>query len=132
MDLQDRSIQIIDAWNAKDLDALKSIYGEKGIFYDPMVDREISGDSIIQYARSIFFAFPDLQFRIQDMAAGKNVVMLQWLQCGTNTGAIMGNPATGRYIEIPAASVIRFKKDKLVSHYDYWDMVHFLKGLGFM
>ena len=25
-----------------------------------------------------------------------------------------------------------YKKDKLVSHHDYWDMVHFLKALGFM
>ncbi len=132
MDLKDRCIRVIDAWNAKDLDALKTIYGNKAIFYDPMVGKEINGDFLIQYAQSIFTAFPDLRFKIQDMAVGQDVVMTQWTQCGTNTGQIMGNPATGKYIEIPAASVIRFKKDKLTSHHDYWDMVHFLKGLGFM
>ena len=132
MDLKDRSLQIMNAWNTQNLDALKTIYGKKAIFYDPMVGVEIKGDSLLQYAQSIFLAFPDLRYKIRDMAEGKNVVMIQWTQCGTNTGQIMGNPATGNYIEIPAASVIRFKKDKLTSHHDYWDMVCFLKGLGFM
>jgi len=132
MDLKDRCLEIMDAWNTKDIAAISAIYGKKGIFYDPMVGKEIKRDSLIQYAQSIFLAFPDLRFDVRDMAVGKNVVMIQWMQCGTNTGEIMGNPATGKYIEIPAASVIRFKKDKLVSHHDYWDMVQFLKGLGFM
>ena len=132
MDLKDRCRQVISAWNTKDIDALKVIYAQKAIFFDPMVGKEITGDFIIQYAQSIFLAFPDLRFNIQDMAAGQDVVMTQWVQCGTNTGSIMGNPATGRYIEIPAVSVIRFRKDRLLSHHDYWDMVFFLKGLGFM
>ncbi|RJP89076.1 MAG: hypothetical protein C4518_10475 [Desulfobacteraceae bacterium] len=132
MDLKDRCRQVISAWNAKDIGALKAIYAQKAIFFDPMVAKEITGDFIIHYAQSIFLAFPDLRFNIQDMAAGQDVVMTQWVQCGTNIGPIMGNPATGRYIEIPAVSVIRFKKDRLTSHHDYWDMVFFLKGLGFM
>lgn len=132
MDLKDRCTRIIDAWNAKDIAALTAIYGTKGIFYNPMVGKEIRGDFFIQYAGSIFQAFPDLAFNILDMAQGNNVVMVQWIQCGTNTGEIMGNPPTGNCIEIPSVSVMRFKKDKLLSHHDYWDMVHFLKGLGFM
>jgi hypothetical protein len=62
----------------------------------------------------------------------ENMVMTRWTQCGSNTGEIMENPATGRYIEIPATSEIRFKKERLTSRYDYRDMLQFLKGLGFM
>ncbi|GAA4274721.1 ester cyclase [Aquimarina gracilis] len=120
---------IIDVWNAKDLDRLYTLYGEHTTFFDPLLNGEIKGKTILGYAQGIYDAFPDLEFVVKDITTADRIAMIEWIQKGTNTGDIMGKPATGRYIEIPAVSVIRFNTDSFLSQRDYWDLKKLLDDL---
>ncbi|WP_109300882.1 ester cyclase [Aquimarina sp. AU474] len=120
--LKHKAQEIIDIWNQKDIQALHKLYGEHTTFFDPLLNDSIKGKTILGYAQGIYNAFPDLEFVVKGITASENLAMVEWIQKGTNTGEIMQKPATGRYIEIPAVSVIRFDKGSFVSQRDYWDL----------
>ncbi len=130
IELETNARNLVDVWNSQDLNALKYLYGDDAVFFDPLLGAEIKGDEIITYAMGIYKAFPDLQFVTKGIAASEGLAMIEWSQNGTNTGEILGKPATGRFIKIPAVSVLRFNTEgSLVSHYDYWDMKKLLNDL---
>ncbi len=120
--IRNKAQQIIDVWNQKDIEALQKLYGEHTTFFDPLLNDNIAGKTILGYAQGIYDAFPDLEFVVMGITTSDNMAMVEWVQKGTNTGEIMQKPATGRYIEIPAVSVIRFDGDTFVSQRDYWDL----------
>ncbi len=129
MSYQTIAHQIIDTWNTKDLDQLAALYGEEIPFFDPLLDREIKGEHLLKYAQGIYDAFPDLVFKVKKVASGPSVAMVEWVQCGHNTGPIMGKPATNRYIEVPAVSVLSFAEDTFIGQRDYWDLQLLTKAL---
>lgn len=114
--------KIIEAWNTKNYHMMRSIYGKEVTVFDPLINRIITGDKILGYAQAVFTSFPDHQFKVVSIAHGKNVTMIEWIQCGTNTGPIIGRPPTNKYIEIPAVTVLKLEEGRLLSQYDYWDM----------
>lgn len=128
-ELKAKALELINAWNAHDVDLLAQLYGEKIGFHDPLLGKVIKGEEVLEYAKSIYSAFPNLEFVIKNVAVGDQVVMVEWSQNGTNEGAIFGQAATGRYIEIPAVSVLSFQDDEVVLHQDYWDMKKLQKDL---
>ncbi len=113
---------IIDVWNQKDISALQKLYGDHTTFFDPLLNDNIKGKTILGYAQGIYAAFPDLEFVVKGITTSKNMAMVEWIQQGTNTGDVMGKPATGKYIEIPAVSVVRFEGGTFISQRDYWDL----------
>ena len=128
-DVRQKAQKVIDIWNQKDIKALQELYGEHTTFYDPLLDGEIKGQTLLHYAQGIYNAFPDLEFVVKGITASDGIAMVEWSQNGTNTGEVMGKPATGKYIEIPAVSVMRFDGDTFVSQRDYWDMKKLTKDL---
>lgn len=122
--------EVVAVWNTRDPQAVGAYYGEHVGFRDPITVREVTGPGLVAYAGSIFTAFPDLEFRVHAEAEGPDVVMLEWSQCGTHRGAVLGAPATGRYVEIPAVSVLKFRAGVLQAHHDYWDLQKLVKDLG--
>lgn len=121
--------KVIDAWSTKDFFKIRSLYGNEVIFFDPLLSKEIKGKDILGYAQAVFTSFPDLEYKVISIAHASDLVMIEWKQCGTNTGPIIGRPPTGKYIEIPAVSVLKSKEGQLISHYDYWDMKRFLREM---
>ena len=130
MDFEAKAKYLVDVWNSQDMNAIRELYQHDAVFYDPLLGNEIKGEQIEQYAAGIYKAFPDLQFVVKSIAVSDKLAMAEWSQNGTNTGEILGKPATGRYIEIPAVSVLRYTDSgNLISHYDYWDMKKLLTDL---
>jgi len=130
MKLLELGRQVVAVWNTRNPEEVGRFYGDKTVFHDPLVAKETTGQALVSYAAGIFEAFPDLHFKVFSEAVGPNLVMFEWAQCGNNTGSIMGMPATNRYIEIPAVSVLKYRDETLISHYDYWDMKKLMNDLG--
>ncbi len=126
----DRMIdEIIDAWNRDDSAVLQRHYGLQAVFSDPIFPDGISGQAIIDYSQAIHAAFADVEFVVHAKVIAADVAMVEWTQVGTNSGAMLGRPATHRYIEIPAVSVVKFDGDRLASHRDYWDAAKLMQDL---
>jgi steroid delta-isomerase-like uncharacterized protein len=83
-------------------------------------------DAIIQY-RS---AFPDLQYRVEDLFGAGDKVVLRWTATATDTLGFMGRPATGRQASVTGINIYRLVDGLLVEHWDEWDLAGLIQKLS--
>ena len=74
--------------------------------------------------------FPDIQITVDDLLSEGNKVAGRWTARGTNTGALMGMPPTGKQITVTGTSILTFVGGKVVAHHTNWDTLGMLQQLG--
>jgi predicted ester cyclase len=62
--------------------------------------------------------FPDRKFKEEVLVAEGDQVILHWSMTGTNTGPVLGRPATGRKVHWTGTEFVRIKDGKIVEHDD--------------
>jgi steroid delta-isomerase-like uncharacterized protein len=75
-------------------------------------------------------AFPDLHFTIEDQIAEDDKVVTRLAIRGTHRGEFMGIPATGKQMNVSAASIWRVADGKLVDEWVSWDKLEMMQQLG--
>jgi steroid delta-isomerase-like uncharacterized protein len=75
-------------------------------------------------------AFPDMQMTIDDMAADGDRVVLRWTARGTNTGEMMGMPATGKSATVTGIVINRLAAGKIVDSWTKCDALGMMQQLG--
>lgn len=76
--------------------------------------------------------FPDITCKINRMVADSNTVWIEYTTTGTNTGTMMGMPATGKKINIDGVEIVRYKDGKAVEHWGYAEDIKMMQQLGMM
>jgi predicted ester cyclase len=101
----------VAAWNAHDLDLIMSHYEEAVELTSPVAakllgtpDGLVTGKANLRaYFQRGLEAYPDLQFRLEDVLFGLNSVVLYYTnQKGTRTGEFMELSATGKVARVVA------------------------------
>ena len=75
-------------------------------------------------------AFPDLHFTVEDIIAEGDKVVTRLTCRGTQQGAFMGIPPTGKQATTTAIDVNRFADGKSVEHWLNMDTLGLLQQLG--
>jgi predicted ester cyclase len=70
------------------------------------------------------------ELRIVDIVAAGDKVWSLNRASGVNTGTIMGNPPTGKPVEVDVIDIVRFKDGKVVEHWGIADQLGMLIQLG--
>ena len=79
---------------------------------------------------AMFEAFPDFHVSIQDqIAEGDRVATLKTVT-GTNQGAFMGMPATGKSVEFQVIDIFRVVDGKCTDHWAVIDYLRMMQQLG--
>jgi steroid delta-isomerase-like uncharacterized protein len=76
-------------------------------------------------------AFPDFQIVVEDSIAEGDKVFVRATMRGTQRGAFMDIPATGKSVQVPIADFFRLREGKIVEHWgvsDLGSMLQQLKG----
>ena len=77
-------------------------------------------------------AFPDIQFRVEEMIAEGDKVVVRVSFRGTHQGEFMGIPATGKLVHVSGVELARLENGKIIEegwHYmDEQALLHQLKG----
>lgn len=81
----------------------------------------------IAYLRS---AFPDLTLTIEDSIADADTVWARITGRGTQRGAFMGQPPSGRTFAITVIDIARFAGGKMIAHWGVPDQFHLMEQLG--
>jgi steroid delta-isomerase-like uncharacterized protein len=76
-------------------------------------------------------AFPDGKYEVLGIMADGDEVWVRNNFTGTNTGDLMGLPATGKTVAIPGVEFFTFKDGKLAKHESVSDNGRFYSQLGF-
>jgi predicted ester cyclase len=74
----------------------------------------------------------DFELRIVDVVAGGDKVWSLNRARGVNTGSVMGNPPTGKTVEVDVIDIVRFEDGKVVEHWGIADQLGMLIQLGQM
>jgi len=75
-------------------------------------------------------AFPDFHLAIDDLAVDGDTVWLRMTGTGTNDGAFMGHPPTGRVMRTDVFDALRVEDDRIVEHWGVPDRLGTLFQLG--
>ena len=75
-------------------------------------------------------AFPDLYFTVEDLIAEGDKVVTRLTTRGTQQGAFMGIPPTGKHVTVTAIDINRFAGGKSVEHWLNMDTLGLLQQLG--
>jgi steroid delta-isomerase-like uncharacterized protein len=76
-------------------------------------------------------AFPDMRMAVEDVVASGQKVVARVKYTGTNQGAFMGMPATGKRVEVQLIDVFLFGDDGRVDeHWGVLDALALMQQLG--
>jgi steroid delta-isomerase-like uncharacterized protein len=120
----------IAAWNAHDVDAVGALYAETGVVISPTGGVLEGRAEIARINRLWFSAFPDVQFRSDDVLVdGDRVVHVAQLS-GTHAGEFFGVAATGRHIEVQIVMILTVADGLIVEERRIYDFTGFLVQVG--
>jgi steroid delta-isomerase-like uncharacterized protein len=75
-------------------------------------------------------AYPDAEFRIDDMIAEGDRVVTRKTFSGTHTGDFGGIPATGKRVTLQYVDIMCVREGKIVEHWLSMDQLSWLQQLG--
>ena len=75
-------------------------------------------------------AFTELHFAVEEIVAEGDKVVTHWTLSGTQTGAFLGIPATGRRVSVGGMSLDTVRDGQLVAGVDAWDELGLRRQLG--
>lgn len=113
----------LDILNTGDLDAALDF------FHPDVVDHRIFPglprglDNILEGARILRRAFPDLHFTVEDLVAEGDTVVARWVMRGTHLGDLPGRAATGRPAQWSGITAFRMTAGRIVERWLYADEV---------
>src|SRR2546426_12525684 len=108
--------QYASAFNAHDIPAMVSTFGTGAVYLDPVVAKGVNPQGLAEYASGLIHSMPDLRFDTVTLApVGRDMVLLEWIMRGTNTGRLPQGPAANRSIELPGVDDIKVKNGKISS-----------------
>jgi len=120
--------RFLEASVGKDPAAFKELMAPGFVAHVPGGPKDREG--FVQHMNSYSLAFGDMQVTVLDLITdGENVVArTNWR--GTQTGAYMGLPPTGKQIDIEAYIYERLKDGKSVEHRSLFDVMAMMQQLG--
>ena len=74
--------------------------------------------------------FPDGRIIVDDQIAEGDIVASRWTARGTNTGELMGMPATGKEVTVSGIAYTRIVDGKVRESWNSWDTLSMLQQLG--
>src|SRR4051812_30497360 len=100
---------IAEVWNAGNLDAADELVHE-----DYSIPGIGKGPAAVKHNASVYRkAFPDLEWRIDQMIAEGDWVAIRVMQIGTHLGMFAGIPPTGKRVEMQELVFLKIVDGKL-------------------
>lgn len=120
--------------NTADLSLAKELVADDAPFYTPASPAPLYGGvgylSVVHWMRK---GFSDVQWKLEEMVAEGNIVAVRWTLTGTNDGAFMGMPATGKHISTSVMNFYYFNDEgKVINDIAAEGMIGILRGIGML
>jgi steroid delta-isomerase-like uncharacterized protein len=120
-----------EAFSSGDVAAVDDLYAADVVDHSPAVPNQAPGREGIKQIVTFFrAAYPDLAFTVEDLIADGDKVASRWTARGTNTGAFMGMPPTGKQVTIPGILIVRVAGGKMVESWVNFDALGMMQQLG--
>jgi steroid delta-isomerase-like uncharacterized protein len=120
-----------DLVNGHNANLVDSFFTASFIDHDESSD-PITSDSLKKGFEMFFAAFPDVRLEPHFLLADGDTVMARVTMKGTNTGPMMGMPATNKAIDIDGAVIFVIKDGRIAERWRYFDDMKRMEQLGML
>ena len=102
------------------------------VVYHGAAGEEIAGrDALVAMISGYVSAFPDMKTQVEDVFGEGDRVFTRVRFTGTNTGALMGMPATGKRVKIRwLMNAARIQDGKVIEEWEIFDRMDMMGQLG--
>jgi steroid delta-isomerase-like uncharacterized protein len=122
--------RFVDLFNADRYEEAQADYAPNGYDEEVGTGRRFTPQESAANARTWKQAFPDARGTITTKIVEGNTGCAEIIWRGTNRGALMGHPPTGKSIEVRAVVVIETQGGKITRSTHYIDMAGMTAQLG--
>jgi steroid delta-isomerase-like uncharacterized protein len=124
--------RFIKAFQAGDTADLSEIVAQDFVDHNPQPGQKAGRQGLIETIAGWRTAFPDLEITVQHEVAEGEFVVQQGVALGTNTGPLMGRPATGKQARVSYMDMHRIVNGRIVEIWHLEDIAGMLYQLGAM
>jgi len=87
-------------------------------------------EEFLVFMKRLRGAFPNIQFKLEDVFGSGDKVAARWTMRGKHTGDHLGVAASGKDVAIRGISMITIRGGKLVEGWDNWDQLKMMQEIG--
>lgn len=129
-DLKALAMKGYDAINAHDLSMIDHLIDSSFVEHEEIPGGGTDWAAVKAFFGMMWVGMPDMHLDVQRMAVDEDRIWMYGRVRGTNTGEMMGMPATGKNVDIEIVDILRFKEGKLVEHWGVTDNLGMMQQLG--
>ena len=123
--------RMYDLINAGDINGFAKNLADDFVEHEETPGLAPTKAGVIDFFRMQLAAFPDLRMGVEDVVANGDKVVARVALSGTNRGAFMGMPATGKSVNVQLIDMFRFGDDGLLrEHWGVLDALAMMQQLG--
>jgi steroid delta-isomerase-like uncharacterized protein len=119
-----------EVWGKGKTDLVNDLYAENYTPLNPTPGIPANREGVKMEIAAYYQAFPDMQVTVEDLVSEGDKVVARYTIRGTNSGELMGTPATGKTAEITGISIVRLENGKVTEEFALADMMGLFQQLG--
>jgi steroid delta-isomerase-like uncharacterized protein len=124
---------IATAWDAGDAAAMDQYVSANVVEHNPMPGQAPGIAGMKAMVTGMKAAFPDEKTTIEDIRVDGNTLIARSRMSGTNSGPMMGMPATNKKMsDVMGIDIVRWENGKFVEHWGLFDTHAMMQQLGLM
>jgi predicted ester cyclase len=129
LDLADRARRLIEiGFGQADLSVLDELMAEDIVEHQR--GNRPGRDGAKEVVSTLHRWMSDFSMTVEDLAVSGETVWTRNRARGINTGSVMGNPPTGKAVEVDVIDVIRFQGGRAVEHWGVADQVGLMRQVA--
>jgi len=122
-----------EIFNAQDLSVIDELYAEDLVMVQENGMGVVAGPAgYHQYTQAFLTGVPDIHIEVEEVIAEGDWAAIRYVGGGTQTGELMGIPATGRVARVVGISIARFRDGQFIENTSHLDNMALLQQLGVM
>jgi predicted ester cyclase len=112
----------------RDTAAALPVFGDGAVIH--WQSQTMDAQSYEQVGKMFLAGFPDLSYQIDEQLIAGDRVVTRGTWSGTNTGSLMGQPATGKPFSTVSVVIDRVVAGKIVERWEVGDVLGMMQQLG--
>jgi steroid delta-isomerase-like uncharacterized protein len=117
-------------WNEQNVNALDTTHSLDSIAHNPVIPGQPLPFYMYKNVCLVHLAaFPDMRVTTENIIAEADKVAINWTVTGTQLGALMGIPATGRPVKFTGITIYRFASGKIVENWWAYDALGMIQQI---
>jgi len=122
---------LVAAWNSHDVEKILSFFTDDCVYEDIVVGKVNHGkEELRAFIKDLLTGAPDVKLELESIVASGDHVSMEWVMSGTQTGVLLGFPASGKSFSGRGVSVSELMDGKIKKNTDYYDGASFFRQLG--